>query len=334
MKVLVVDVAAEYGGAATILNQFINEFKQDFTTEYIVVLSKIHYPEESNIKFVYLEWVKRSYFHRLYFDNIYINKLVKQYNPDLVFSLQNKALRIGKVEQYVYFQNALPIAEKRFSLWESRELWIYQNIIGNLVRHSLKRADLIYVQAFWMKDVLSNKWRISKDRIAVKKPKSGINAVHNDDYECKQEETSFFYPANRALYKNHKILFKAMKLLWDNEKINNPLILTVEEKELGYLYGDVFANKDYPIVFAGRLGSKEMIDQYRQSVLVFPSYIETVGLPLIEAKELGSVIVAADCAYAHEAIGDYEKAYYFNPSNEWELVSIIKEKVLYMHQSN
>ena len=52
---------------------------------------------------------------------------------------------------------------------------------------------------------------------------------------------------------------------------------------------------------------------------MFPSYIETIGLPLLEAKAAGTWILAADCLYARDMVGDYEKAEFFEPFSEKEL---------------
>ena len=40
MKILVYDVAAENGGAISILKQYYNKFSQDTENEYVFVLSK------------------------------------------------------------------------------------------------------------------------------------------------------------------------------------------------------------------------------------------------------------------------------------------------------
>lgn len=40
--------------------------------------------------------------------------------------------------------------------------------------------------------------------------------------------------------------------------------------------------------------------------MLFPSYIETFGLPLVEAASFGMPILAAEMDYAREVMGDYE----------------------------
>lgn len=66
-----------------------------------------------------------------------------------------------------------------------------------------------------------------------------------------------------------------------------------------------------PIRFVGMMSREDLFAQYARSVLVFPSYIETIGLPLLEARSVGAPILAADCLYARDGIGDYEKAEFF-----------------------
>ena len=58
MKTLVVDVAAEHGGALTILRQHIDEFKADTSNNYLVLLSRPRFEESDNVKFTYVKGVQ------------------------------------------------------------------------------------------------------------------------------------------------------------------------------------------------------------------------------------------------------------------------------------
>lgn len=89
MRTLVYDVAADSGGAATVLQSFYEEFKKDTENEYIFVLSVYKLPETDNIKVLNFPEVKKSMLHRLYFDHFVAHKLVKKYKADRVLSLQN-----------------------------------------------------------------------------------------------------------------------------------------------------------------------------------------------------------------------------------------------------
>ena len=77
--------------------------------------------------------------------------------------------------------------------------------------------------------------------------------------------------------------------------------------------------------FLGRLTPEEMKAVYSRSVLVFPSYLETVGLPLLEAKALSRPIIAADLEYARESVGDYDEVHYFSALDYDALAVAIEE---------
>ena len=322
MKILVIDVAAEYGGAKTVLDQFISDFKNDKENHYLVVLGKLDYKDFDNVSFLRKEWVKKSYFHRLFFDYFFSKKIVKQYKPDLVLSLQNKTIGIRKIPQEVFFHNALPISQKKFKFFESKKLWFYQNIVGRIFRKSLKRADKIYVQAKWIKDALIKKWRLPGNCIIVKPPRVDFTA-HQD----KHTHSSFlFYPANGELYKNHERLILALFRIWKDQMPENrfPLVLSGTLTDLPInVQKMVKNNANFPISFAGKLSKDMMAEYYSKSILVFPSYIETVGLPLLEARMTGCTIISSDCEYSREVLSGYQDVFYFNP----EKVESIQEAI-------
>ena len=80
MKILVVDVAAESGGALTVLNQFIDEYSLNLNHEYVFILSRPHYEDKDNIHFVNIEWVKKSLLHRLYLSVSKVFSIESRYN--------------------------------------------------------------------------------------------------------------------------------------------------------------------------------------------------------------------------------------------------------------
>ena len=128
MRTLVYDVAADSGGAATVLQSFYEEFKKDTENEYIFVLSVYELPETDNIKVLNFPEVKKSMLHRLYFDHFVAHKLVKKYKADRVLSLQNIELPHTNVPQTVYEHNALPFSEYKFKPWEAFRPWYSQQI--------------------------------------------------------------------------------------------------------------------------------------------------------------------------------------------------------------
>ena len=247
----------------------------------------------------------------MYFDYFIAHRLVKKYKIDKVLSLQNIALPFAGVPQMVYEHNALPFAEYRFLPWEAFRPWMTQQILGRMMKRSIRRAEKVMVQTNWMKEEIVRTCRIPQDKVEVKFPP--VEMLKTAPYHLDKDKPVFFYPANASAYKNHRTLLKACELLQKKGYKNYQVILTVtgeENKGIQALKKDA-KEKNLPIFFQGAMPRCELFDLYAASVLVFPSYIETIGLPLLEAKSAGAWIVAADCLYARDMVGDYKRASFF-----------------------
>ena len=311
MRTLVYDVAADSGGAATVLQSFYEEFKKDTENEYIFVLSVYELPETENIKVLNFPEVKKSMLHRLYFDHFVAHKLVKKYKADRVLSLQNIELPHTNVPQTVYEHNALPFSEYKFKPWEAFRPWYSQQILGRMMKKSIRRAEKVLVQTNWMKEEIIRQCGIPADRVEVKFPPVKMLKTH----PWKMDETcpTFFYPAGPPAYKNHRTFLKACELLKEQGMEDYRVIWTVtgEENEGMKKLKAEAEEKQLPIEFIGPVPRTQLFEQYASSVLVFPSYIETIGLPLLEARSVGAPILAADCLYARDGVEGYEKAEFF-----------------------
>lgn len=325
MDILVIDVAAEYGGAKTILEQFLADFRNDPENRYHVVLSTLYYDASDNVTFTRVPWVKKSRLFRLWFDHVYIRRIIREKAPDKLLSLQNKTVASCGVPQEVYFHNALYFAKKRYTYRESKTVWINQRIIAPIVRHSLKKAAGIIVQAEWIKRALHEAWHIDNDRITVRRPYAAL--MKTDAPKKTGRGAELFFPANAAIYKNHITLLSACKTIWDEAGTDGGLTLTLTGRKdaLGSDCRALLDSGDYPVRFVGTLLPEEMRATYERSVLVFPSLIETVGLPLIEAASCGAPILAADLPYAREALDGYDNVRFFAPENQKELEEYLRE---------
>lgn len=133
MRIMVFfDVPAESGGALSVLKEFYNKYKADENNKYIFVVSKPEMEEtKKNIEVLRYPWIKKkSWLHRLYFDYFVAPQLIKEYEVDEVLSLQNIIIPHTQIIQSVYVHNVLPLADYRFSIFEDRLLWVYQNILS------------------------------------------------------------------------------------------------------------------------------------------------------------------------------------------------------------
>ncbi|RZL46281.1 MAG: glycosyltransferase family 1 protein, partial [Pedobacter sp.] len=96
---------------------------------------------------------------------------------------------------------------------------------------------------------------------------------------------------------------------------------------------DVYNNYKWceNIALLGYVGKEEIVRQFNSCrALLFPSRIETLGLPLLEAASLGKFIIASDLIYARETLSEYENVDFVDPKNprEWgiKLIKTTKDE--------
>lgn len=327
MKIMVFNVPAESGGALTILQDFYHEAAEYHgeDIEWIFVVSKPNLQEMGNVKVLRYPWVKKSWGYRLFFDNVVAPRLVRKYKVDKVFSLQNMVIPRINCNQTLYVHQPLPFVEYKFTFKENKLFWVYQNIIGKGIIHSIKKADEVIVQTKWMKDACVKKAKVSDMKITIIPPK--IKIAELNYFEPNTETLStFFYPASEMSYKNHSVIVEACQELSRITTKKFTIIFTLsgnETEDISNLYR-IVKELNLPIKFVGKLTRKEVYTMYTQSVMLFPSYIETFGLPLLEARLHKSIVIASKSLFASEILQDYENAHFFNAKDYKELASIIK----------
>ena len=151
MRIAVIDVAAESGGALSVLRDFLSYVAglNDKQNEYYVFVSKEVDIQNPHIHYVLKPEIKSSWVSRLKWERFKAVKELKQLRIDVVFSLQNTAFFTNKIRQIVYFHNVLLLEpKKKYSLLkkEERLYGIYTRVIAPYTLSSLRRADTIVCQ--------------------------------------------------------------------------------------------------------------------------------------------------------------------------------------------
>lgn len=325
MRLMVFDVPAESGGALTILNQYYNEAIKDKENEWIFVVSTPLLNASDNVKVFNYPWIKKSWFHRLYFDKIVASRLVEKYEADEILSLQNVVVPKVKVKQTLYLHQPLPFVEKKYGVAEDFKFWLYQNIISKMIFKSIREADKVIVQTKWIRDAAIEKANVSKEKFILKQPELNISVKELYVLD-ENSDKLFFYPASGLAYKNHEVIVNACKLLKDKEISNYKVIFTLKGDESKHIrmLKQIVIDEGLPIEFIGSINIETVYEYYSKSVLIFPSYIETFGLPMLEAKMHESPILASDCAFSHEILDGYDKVCYFDPFTHKELLDLME----------
>lgn len=322
MRILVNDIAASNGGALSVLSEFYRFISTDSNAkeiEWLFVLNDRYFKETSNIKLKIVPKSRLNWIKRLWFDNYLINKICKEHKVDGVISMQNTASFTCELPQMVYMHQIIPFQkEKVFSFFKKNEIIyaIYQHIIGKLIKRSMKVANLIVVQAEWIKKLVADQTGVQENNIIV----NGLDCSSSSSYEYNNDSNlksnKFFYPAFECIYKNQDVIRQACSIL-EKKGIPADIVLTVEQNN----------NDSKLIKNIGQISHDAVMELMSESVLIFPSYVETVGLPLIEAMSVNALILAADCEFAHETLGDYPNAYYFDPFDSVQLSDLMTKIV-------
>lgn len=320
--ILVIDVPAETGGALTILNQFYRRSVNDSENNWVYVTSTPKLTETNNVKNIRYPWIKKSWLHRLYFDNVIAPSLIKKYDVDEILSLQNVAIPFVNTPQTLYVHQPLPFIEKKFSFAENRKYWVYQNIISKNIFNSIKKSDNVIVQTEWMKEAVVR--LVGKDDRKVKLESPEIDIKIKSKFTRTNESVrTFFYPAGATPYKNHDLILKACTLLKEKGLNDYKVIFTLKGDENGYassLYEEVKKN-NLPVSFVGKMEYEAVLDQYSKSVLIFPSYIETFGLPLLEARLHESPILSVNMPFSREILDGYGNVRFYESNQHIELAN-------------
>lgn len=323
--------ASEIGGLKTIVDQFIDGINYyDNKNKYYVFVNPQynHYNEPSNCQLIRINMKKPL--KRLYWDYNGIKKWSIKNNliPDKIISLQNTGVIFKNVEQIIYLHTPIPFVDYNWNFFkkDERRLWFYKYVYPYIIKTTLNEKTIFVVQSNWLKKRVSKFFNIPQDRLIVNVP-SIFEEITEKNSTKLAENTSdlYFYPAADYKYKNHKIIIEALKLLKKNNtsrysKIK--IIFTLEKNSNIYKLA-LNAGVSDRVLFIGKLDKIEMGKMYQKSkAILFPSYIETFGLPLIEAASFGKTIYCSREEYSKEVISEYEGVKFLNPFDvsEWEKI--------------
>ena len=316
MHYVIVDfvVRQNSGGILSIL-QDVNKFALEHTEDrftFIVGTDGL-ITTSPNIKVILRPDLQRNYIKRIFFDFWRGAGVINSLKPDVVISLQNTAVLGVNAPEMLYVHQPLPFETNyKFSFFKSseRKMAFYQSLVGSVIKLNLRsfHKGAITVQTHWM---LEEVQKYAKTPIFVTRP-----SIDKNDFKGQilgSKGSNFFFPSTAMVYKNHRNLVDAYEMLSDDVRREHHLIFTISRKEYGRLYGQV--PDDSNIKFLGRIPRAKVIEILNHSILVFPSKIETLGLPLIEAMILQRQIVAANISPVTEVTSEYDSISYFDPDD-------------------
>lgn len=273
------------------------------------------------IRYIERPEIKSSWSARLWFEYIECRRLSRELAADFWLAMHDMTPRVVTPHQAVYCHNAMCFYQLpwREAVLDPKML-LFSKLYGQLYRINLRANQAVIVQQDWMRSEFQRRYGCT--RVIVAHPIVAATTTP----PRRRRGTRFFYPSFPRVFKNFEVLLDAWQLLVRDEDWPGELVVTLDGTENAYARLLVRRHGGLRGVrFAGRLSSAAVQEQYaRSDCLVFPSRLETWGLPLSEAKHHGLCIIAADLPYAHEAIGEYDAVSFISPDDAAALARKMK----------
>jgi glycosyltransferase involved in cell wall biosynthesis len=321
------------GGPLSILIDFLNYLNEsNFSKEYkIVVLvhkkelfNQAVYP---NLFFFEFPKSRTSYLYRLYYEYFYFKTFAIKNNVFFWLSLHDITPNLGSIPQAVYCHNPSPFNNINIKdIYFQPPIFFFGLFYKFLYKINIKRNKYVIVQQKWIKDKFAEMYNLNREHIIVAPPQiPQIPQHYINDSENGNGTKTFFFPTFPRPFKNIEVICEAVILLNQRKETNFKVIITVNGSENKYSKWIYDKYKDVEnIGFIGLISREEVFNYYSKTdCLIFPSKLETWGLPITEFKQFNKHILIADLAYAKETISDYKSVNFFNPQNPYALADLM-----------
>lgn len=314
MNIVVNTSATRTSGALTIYKQFISHMRENVRENrwYIFVDSSMPQPQMEGV--TYMQDDNHSWLHRIYWDYVGCMRRLKRKGivPDVIVSLQNSGC-ITRCRQVIYYHQSLPLYDKGWSFVkkEERLLAVYKHFYPLVIAPTFGKNTDVVVQIPFIKRGFVKKFRHPADKVHVLFPDVYVKVPEDSTEDTELRSKPYFiYPATGVSYKRHRTIVDAVALAKEKcpEDAGGIRVrFTLVKDENTALFDYIRARGcEENFEFIGRVEYNDLMRLVKNSrALLFPSIIETLGLPLIEAATMGKAILAADENYAREVLAGY-----------------------------
>ncbi len=317
-----------YGGIANYLHAIINYLDKDKYSIFVISVLPLYLKNVENIT-IPLK------IHRLYWEQIQLEELLKKIKPDLYHATANYGIpfitpfkTILTVHDLIplsvhnYFQNSkFPFISKMLYRWE--------------INSSINKAKVIICNSkYTSKEVISKFHQIKNkivvipmgiDNLYLRTPKPNVFSnyllCHGGLGDRKNNSMLIRCFAEASL--KYPIIFKNLKIIFTGDNRHQIDELTYLSRSLGI---------DNRINFAGCLTKSQLFNLLcGAKAVIYPSSAEGFGIPVLEAMSQKIPIVASNLPVFHEVADDVPL--YFNIKQPESLIQSIITAVSESHAS-
>jgi len=322
-------IAADQGGALTYVAGFCGALSTcTVDSSFVVLLNRTaadgldELPAASHIEYQVIDWPKRSQFHRLWFDQVTTKQIAREHNGQSIYS---QVFGIGGFQgrQVLNVQNAVFFSD----LYFERTVELHSPtkraqvaLMRRWARWSVRQADVV---------IAPSEALLAAVREQCGAGQADWRAVHHGFHReaffsgrplrGPQREMLAAAPAGvpRLLYASafcqHKNVETLLEAFTEYRRAGHEGVLwltfaeSVLQTRIGAKAREALVRCPFrgDIVFMGHVPWEEMWNLYAAAdVFVFPSFLESFGLPMVEAMASGLPIVASDTPVNREICQD------------------------------
>ena len=322
MKILINALGIQDSGGITVLGKLLQECAEK-NFFYLIICN-----ENSNINklrdqynvyenFYFLSVEAKGFMHRLFYENIIFQRLIKKYNIDLVYNFSGSAQFCSKTVQLTKVHNLLFYSKKIDQVYFGRKeylKWLKQLFLKRIMFHVMVRqTKYVEVQSNHVKEYISDFLNLKDKKFFVK---SDINVDEKEFSKPKKYDFSkklkFLYivgPHFEYIHKNFidftNVMLELLKLNVDFE-IN--ITLTKEQLNNSSLWNTSLNENTN---FLGYINERNIIDKLfcDNTIVISTSIIETLGLHVIEAIKKGVIPIVPNEKYSYSVYGKNIQVY-------------------------
>lgn len=320
MKTLVISaVNFTEGGPLTVLHDCVEASAECFPDWRIVVMAHdstlINVP---GVEVIAFPETKTSWLRRLALEWYGFKAFTKRNPVDLWLSLHDITPNVVAKRQVVYCHNPSAFSRANWrDSWFDPKYLAFTLFYGFLYAINIHRNQAVVVQQDWIRAEFKRKFRV--DRVIVARPDSlevgGLKKLTHKPVPA-DGRCVFFFPSLPRCFKNFELIGEAVEMLERDNAWAGRVRWTIDGTENSYTR---WLQKRFgrlrSIEWIGRQDREQMCKHYSEvDCLIFPSRVETWGLPISEAKSSNLPMLLVDLPYAHETVGDWDRVAFFPPT--------------------
>ncbi|CAM3771622.1 glycosyltransferase [Flavobacterium gelidilacus] len=326
-KIVISGINVVDSGILSIMTDCLNQLEKYSTNKNIKIIALVNSQKlfsTPNIEYIEFPKSKKNWLFRLYYEYFHFKKLSKEFKADVWFSMHDLSPNVVSKNKYVYYHNPSPFYKLSNREWFfGFKIGLFSKFYKYLTQINIHSNDAVFVQQHWIKNQFEQWFSIKNCKVAY--PETQVN-IDKSKVELNPKKVHFFYPSFPRMFKNFECICDAILKLPIETQNKIEVHFTISGNENKYAKSIYKTYSKYECFkFVGKLNRNEVAGYYEaMNALLFPSKLETWGLPLTETKEFNKPIFVSDLPYAKETVGNYNKVSFFNPSNSDELAEKLK----------